>query len=142
MKLGFWTRGMPPEWQATDFPAKAKQYGYHGVDLRCTSLVDGVPSDFGQITLQTPQAEITGVVDAFGKAGVEISSLLCYNKGGHGGFISDWNAFADDVGQHAVFAKKLGTRSIRVTVGKTAPGVSWDEHLEKLWPAVQRGQPV
>ena len=35
---------------------------------------------------------------------VEISSLLCYNKGGHGGAITDWDAFAEDVGAHAVFA--------------------------------------
>jgi sugar phosphate isomerase/epimerase len=130
---------MPPEWTAADFPAQAKAHGYHGVDLRCTSLVNGVPSDFGQITLETPPAEIAKIVDAFARAGVEIASLLCYNKGGHGGFITDWNAFAEDVGAHAVFAKKLGTRSIRVTVGKTAPGVSWDQHLDALWPAVQRG---
>lgn len=139
MKLGFWTRGMPPEWTAAEYPAKAAAHGYQGVDLRCTALVNGAPADAGQLTLQTPEAEIAEIVDAFAAAGVEISSLLCYNKGGHRGAVTDWGAFAEDVAAHAVLAKRLGTPRIRVTVGKTAPDVSWDQHLERLWPAVQRG---
>ena len=138
MKLGFWTRGMP-DWKTTEIPSHAAANGYHGVDLRCTALVNGVPADGGQVTLQTSESEIADIVKAFKAANVEISSLLCYNKGGHGGAITDWDAFAEDVGAHAVFAAKLGTRRIRVTVGKTAPGVSWDDHLAALWPAVQRG---
>ncbi len=139
MKLGFWTRGMPPEWSAVEFARQAAKYGYHGVDLRCTELVDGAPVDGGQVTLETSDAEVAALVDAFAEAGVGISSLLCYNKGGHGGTLTDWDAFAEDVAAHAVFAARLGTSMIRVTVGKPAPGVSWDQHLQTLWPAVRRG---
>jgi sugar phosphate isomerase/epimerase len=130
---------MPPEWPALEFPRQARAYGYHGVDLRCTALVNGVPADGGQLTLQTPEAEVAALVDAFAQAGVEIASLLCYNKGGHGGTLTDWDAFAEDVAAHARFAARLGTKVIRVTVGKTAPGVTWEQHLRALWPAVQRG---
>jgi len=131
MKLSFWTLGMPPEWSNEDFAANAAKYGYDGIDLRCTRPdEDGKPSDLGNLCILSPDVEEIGAL--FRGKGIEISSMLCYNSGGHGKDGGSWDEFQEEIAKHAVVGQRLGTPRIRVTIPKMPDGQVMEEYLEKI----------
>src|SRR5215813_10112745 len=78
VKLGFWTL-YDVDWTNEEIAHRAAALGYHGVDLRVTSL--GRETRTGEnISLQSSTDEIDRTRQAFAQAGVEISSLNCYNS--------------------------------------------------------------
>src|SRR5438477_2168153 len=130
MKVGFWTLGMPP-WSNAETARRAAELGYDGVDLRCTRPENGRPSDFGNLSIESTEAEVAETRKVFADAGVEISSLLCYNRGGHSATNVDWDAVEAELVAHTKFAQRLGTPRVRITVGRPAEGMSWEGYLER-----------
>lgn len=138
MKLGFWTLGMP-NWSNAETARRAADLGYDGVDLRCTRPgADGRPSGGGNVSIATPDAELTKLVDDFEESRVEVASLLTYWPFG-GGERVDWGQLEVDVDAHARLAHRMGTGLMRVQLGQPDPDRTWAEHLELLWPAIQAG---
>src|SRR5712691_4080654 len=117
MKLSFWTLGMPP-WSNAETAKHAAELGLDGVDLRVTRAENGKPADRGNLCLESSEADIEATKKAFASAGVEISSLLLYNRGGFGGPKTDWDAMEKDIVNHVRFAQRVGTNKIRVGLGR------------------------
>jgi len=132
MKLSFWTLGMPA-WSNAEFARKAADLGYDGIDLRCTRPEGGRPTDLGNLSVETPDSELAAIKATYESAGIEISTLLCYNRGGHGGEgPPDWDEVVEDFAAHARVAGKLGCPRVRFTVGRPADGSTWEAYLADL----------
>lgn len=139
MKLGFWNLAMPP-WSSSEIVEQAQKYGYTGVDLRCTRPDEhGRPAGGGQLCIESPDDEVESIRQAFDGSGVEITSLLCYLPRDRSSAAMDWAWYADDVAAHAALAAKVGASKVRLGTASPAEGVSWPEHLERLWSATQAG---
>src|SRR6266542_3607994 len=128
MKLSFWTLGMPA-WSNTEFAQKAAELGYGGIDLRLTNG--------GNLSMESSEAEIDAVVRTYAAEGINIASLLAYQKRGDGKSPVDWGAVEADMVAHARLAKRMADVPIRVTVGYTDPSTSWDTYLTNLAGAVK-----
>src|SRR5436189_6058416 len=81
MKLSFWTLGMPA-WSNPEFADRASELGYGGVDLRVTNG--------GNLSMDSSEVEIDSVMEAYKAMGVEIASLLAYQKRGDGKSPVNW----------------------------------------------------
>jgi len=136
MKIGFWTLGMPP-WSNDEVARRAAALGYDGVDLRCTRPENGKPADNGNLCIESTEAEVEATKKAFADADVEISSLLGYNRGGHGGQNTDWDALEAELVGYTKFATRVGAPRVRITVGRPDGDTPWETYLENLWKAVQ-----
>ena len=78
MKLGFWTL-YDVDWTNEEIARRAADLGYQGVDLRVTA--PGRTPGIGEnLNLQSSLQDIERIKQAFAQAGVEISSLNCYNS--------------------------------------------------------------
>jgi sugar phosphate isomerase/epimerase len=139
MKLGFWNLAMPP-WSNEEIVQQAKKHGYAGVDLRCTRPDEhGRPAGGGNLCVDSPDDEVSAIRRAFDGSGVEITSLLCYLPPERSAGALDWSWYQDDVAAHSSLADRVGAARIRLGTGSPAEGVGWEQHLEQLWLATQRG---
>jgi sugar phosphate isomerase/epimerase len=137
MKLSFWA--VAEVGNAATIPEivnEAAEYGYQGVDIRATRPINGKPSDGGLICIDSRPAEIDALREAFASQGIEIPTLLFYPPVGDD---IDWDLYEADVAAHARLAEQIGATCIRPRTGHPAPGVSWDEHLGRLFECTQRG---
>jgi sugar phosphate isomerase/epimerase len=144
VKLSYWTLEMP-FFSAAEFAAKAVEFGYQGVDLRCTRPDErGRPAGDGVLSIASADAEIDEIRSAFEAVGVEIPTLLCYRPRQSGGSShtnqsADWGWLEEDVAAHARLAERVGASRIRIAVGAPGAESNWKTHLENLWLATQRG---
>jgi sugar phosphate isomerase/epimerase len=137
VKLGFWTL-YDVDWTNEEIARRAAALGYQGVDLRVTA--PGREPGIGEnLHLQSSPEDIERTRQAFARAGVEISSLNCYNRSPgttEGAALAE---FEREVLQHAELARKVGTPRIRFQLtSQPAAGVSWDNYLDSIWGAVGR----
>jgi fatty-acyl-CoA synthase len=127
MKLSFWTLGTPG-WSNEAVVEAAGRFGFQGVDLRCSSG--------GNLTLSSTPYEIDELKGLFADAGIEIASMLAYNKRGDDSGV-DWKTVEADLVENARMASRLGTRSMRVNAGRPAPDSTWSAYLEGLAAAIK-----
>jgi len=128
MKLSFWTLGMPP-WSNAEFADKAAELGYKGIDIRCTNG--------GNISADSSEAEIDDVLKTYAAKGIEIASLLGYQKRGSGKEPVDWNEVESDLVRHAKLAERMGNLPFRITVGYADPSTTREEYLNNLGEAAK-----
>ncbi|MBV9582578.1 MAG: sugar phosphate isomerase/epimerase [Chloroflexi bacterium] len=135
MKLGFWTL-YDVDWTNAEIARKAADLGYQGVDLRVTA--PGRNSGMGEnLTLQASQQDIDDTKRVFAEAGVEISSLNCYNSSPTTIDTSALAAFESEIRQHAELARKLRTPRVRFQLTAVpASGIAWETYLDHIWDAV------
>jgi sugar phosphate isomerase/epimerase len=137
VKLGFWTLGMP-EWSNAEIAQRAAALGYQGVDLRCVRR-DGRPTIRPtNIRIEASPEEIEQTKNAFAEAGVEISSLLCYNASPTAGDSAAYDAFEREMVLHLQLARKLGSSRIRFVTEGPPDRVSWENYLVEMYRAVSR----
>jgi sugar phosphate isomerase/epimerase len=137
MKLGFWAL-YDVDWSNEEIARRAAALGYQGVDLRVAA--PGRPMAVGDnLSLQSSDADVERTKQAFARAGVEISSLNCYNSSPAAADATAYAAFEDEIRRHAELAQKVGTARIRfqITAGPP-PGASWEEYLVAIWRSVGR----
>lgn len=122
-----------PLWTNADYAGRAKESGFDGVDLRCIQPTRVPLSSPGNLTVETSVEELDEIRDCFTTAGVEISSLLCYNQSGIDGARIDWDVVERDLVAHARVAERLGCPYLRVKAPQLEPGLwDWDEYLDDL----------
>jgi sugar phosphate isomerase/epimerase len=137
VKLGFWTL-YDVDWTNEEIAQRAAALGYQGVDLRVTA--PGKQPGIGEnLSLESSAEDIERTKLAFARAGVEISSLNCYNSSPAAGDTAAFAAFEKEMRLHAELAQEVGTARIRfqITAGPP-PGVSWEGYLEAIWRSVGR----
>lgn len=136
VKLGFWALGLP-NWNNRELARRAAEFGYDGVDLRCTRPGrGGRPSGSGNVCIGTSRDEVDAIRAAFEAWHVEVASLLCYlpdDLVAEPGSRWDLERLEDDIVDHARLAGCLGTRRIRLGTGTPGRLGDWDSHLERLW---------
>src|SRR5579864_272340 len=137
MKLGFWTL-YDVDWSNEEVARQAAALGYDGVDLRVTR--PGRQLGIGEnLTLESSIEDIERTRAAFSNAGVEISSLNCYNASPTTLESADIEAFENEILLHAQLALKVGTPRIRFQLTSVpAAGISWEQFLDTIWRAVGR----
>jgi sugar phosphate isomerase/epimerase len=137
VKLGFWTL-YDVDWTNEEIAHRAAALGYHGVDLRVTS--PGRETRTGEnISLQSSTDEIERTRQAFAQAGVEISSLNCYNSSPTTIDATALGAFEQEILTHAQLAQKLATPRIRFQLtAQPAHGIAWETYLDAIWQTVGR----
>jgi sugar phosphate isomerase/epimerase len=137
VKLGFWTL-YDVDWTNEQVAQKAAELGYQGVDLRVTA--PGRKPGIGEnLTLDSSDAHIERTRQAFARAGVEISSLNCYNSSPSTTGLVELAAFEQEILQHAQLAHKVGTARIRFQLtAQPADGLSWEDYLDEVWRSVGR----
>jgi sugar phosphate isomerase/epimerase len=128
MKLSFWTLGTPG-WSNEAVVSAAARFGYQGVDLRCT------PG--GNVALNSSAQEIDEVKRLFSASGIEIASVLAYNKRGDESGV-DWPAIDADLVENARVAAGLGARSMRVNAGRPSADRGWEVYLKGLAEVIGR----
>lgn len=137
MKLGFWEFEFHADTNA-GLAKKAAELGYDGVDIRVARR-DGRPSTLpSQLAVDSPAADIAATRRAFEAAGVEISSLLCYNTSPTSLDPAAWQAYEQEVVLHAELARKLGSGRIRPVVTAPEDADAWDEYIDTAWRAIGR----
>lgn len=128
MKLSFWTLGTPG-WSTGAVVEAAAGYGFDGVDLRCNAN--------GNVSLDSTDRDLETLRTLFASHGLQIASLLAYNKrGGESGV--DWGAVVDDLVAHQELCNRLGVANLRVNVGAPAAGSTWDAYLDGFAGAVSK----
>jgi len=137
VKVGFWTL-YDVDWTNEEIARRAAALGYTGVDLRVTA--PGRQPGIGEnLSLGSSAADIDRTRLAFDQAGVEISSLNCYNSSPATGDAAAFTAFENEIRLHAELARKVGTPRIRfqITAGPP-PGAAWEDYLVDIWRSVGR----
>jgi sugar phosphate isomerase/epimerase len=138
MKLAFWMLGMP-DWSNEEIARRAADNGYQGAALRCQQRDWSRPASGPfNIAVDSSDQEIAGTRQAFADAGVEMSTLLCYNTSPCSGGQPAWDHFEHEMARHAELAAKLGAPSIRFQVEGLPVGVTWTDYLANIWRAVGR----
>ena len=137
MKLGFWTL-YDVDWTNEEIAQRAAALGYHGVDLRVAA--PGRDLRIGEnVSLQSGADAIESTIQSFARAGVEISSLNCYNSSPTTTDAMALGKFEDEIRQHAELARKLGTPRIRFQLtAQPANGITWETYLDSIWQTVGR----
>src|SRR5690606_22787066 len=123
----FWVLGMP-DWSLPQFVDKARVLGYGGIDLR-------VAPD-GHLAPDASTEDLAAVKSAFASSGVELASLLCYNRRGNGRDPVDWTAVEQDMVDLAHLSARLDGRLLRITVGTPDPEAGWGTYLSNLGSAM------
>jgi sugar phosphate isomerase/epimerase len=137
MKLGFWTL-YDVDWSNEEIAQRAAALGYHGVDLRVTAPTRK-PGIGENLSLQSSDAAVEQTKQAFARAGVEISSLNCYNSSPAAGDAVAYDAFETEIRQHAELARRVGTPRIRFQISAgPPPGATWEDYLVDIWRSVGR----
>ncbi|HEX8967996.1 MAG TPA: sugar phosphate isomerase/epimerase [Chloroflexota bacterium] len=137
MKLGFWSL-YDVDWTNEEIAQRAAALGYDGVDLRVAT--PGMKPGFGDnLSIESTADDIERTKAAFAGAGVEISSLNCYNASPATGTTAAVASFEKELVAHAALARKLGARRIRFQITEGPPsGVSWEDYLVDIWRATGR----
>jgi sugar phosphate isomerase/epimerase len=128
MKLSFWTLGTPG-WPNQAVADAAKRFGYAGVDLRC--------GEGRNIAVAPDETELTELTALFASRGVQIASILAYNRRGSVEGV-DWDGVYEDVVAHGRLAQRAGVRLVRVNAGCPADGEPWEPYLEGLASVLSR----
>lgn len=133
MKLGFWSVGLPHN--LPGLADIAASFGFDGVNIRCTSAIDGLPSDEGNLSIEATTAEVEAGTEAFRKRNLAFAYMLAYVRpDGTSG-----TTFAGEVERHARLAARLGAPGVRLPTGRPRSGVSWTNHLHQLFTAARDG---
>ena len=128
MKLSFWTLGTPG-WSLDAVLDSAQRYRFDGVDLRC--------AENGNVSVGSSDSDVSDLKNQFASQGIEIASLLAYNKRGTPAGV-DWDAVAEDLVAHEELCQRLGVTNLRVNIGEPATGTSWDAYLDGFALAVRK----
>ena len=107
-RISISTMAMPDETGAQAI-AKAKLYGYDGIDMRLSPVS-------GELTEQSTDEEIAALRACAEAAGITIASLMCYNSAVTAENDSDMK-MADTVLRALSIADTLGTKLIRIFAG-------------------------
>jgi sugar phosphate isomerase/epimerase len=137
MKLGFWEFEFHGDTNA-ELAEKAARLGYDGVDLRVARR-DGRPSTLpSQLAVDSPDEDVAATRRAFETAGVEISSLLCYNTSPTTTDRAKWTAYEQELILHANLARRLGAKRIRPVVAAPENAETWNEYIDTAWRSIGR----
>jgi sugar phosphate isomerase/epimerase len=137
VKLGFWEFESHGD-SIAELANKAARLGYDGVDLRVARR-DGRPVTLpSQLAVDACETDVAATRRAFETAGVEISSLLCYNASPTTTEAAKWQAFEQEVVLHARLARRLGASRIRPTVTAPEDPETWSHYIDTAWRSIGR----
>ena len=119
-----------PDWDGKTAIKKAREYGYQGVDLR-------ISDHLGELKLTSTDSEINELKKIFQEEDIIPSSLLAYNTQASGDPAS-LIAFEDSVFKNLELGTKLGTKLVRITVGKSDAPDGCEEFIKRVAEVLSR----